>query len=186
MHCNDFTRESAGMPLLSSKSCDGTPVNVKQRTRHTLPTGLKVLGYGRAGHEFLVKMQFLRSLSVTGTAKTAVLMEEATSLKYGKAVPAIAGASMKGWVSVRHVGHLGASIEHYAWDRFGIQGLERFARQWHQHQSSSPHVQELAQRAAKQGASGLDRFCGIGAEGKHQGNMFRELRNVFKIAARGT
>eukprot|EP00974_Lingulodinium_polyedra_P007237 687343-Lingulodinium_polyedra.AAC.1 len=95
-----FVRSHSEMPIMTSKSCDGTPMNTKHRTRATLPSGAVVRRSGRASHEFLVKLQFGRVLEVDG-AKTCVVMEEATPLEHGKAVPAIAAACLRDWVTLR-------------------------------------------------------------------------------------
>ena len=122
-------------------------MNVKHRSQHKLPKGITVKQYGRMSHEFLCKMQFLRAVDLHKNFQTAVLMEEAVPLTFGKDVRATATSSLKGWVCLRHAGHLGACIEHYAWDRLGLTALERFVRQWHAHQNSSPHIAELAEEA---------------------------------------
>eukprot|EP00974_Lingulodinium_polyedra_P096911 9393108-Lingulodinium_polyedra.AAC.1 len=77
---NDLVREAGGRPLLSSKSCDSTPVNVKKKTKHTPPGGKATHGSGRASHEFLCKLQFVRCIDGAGACQTTALMEEATAL----------------------------------------------------------------------------------------------------------
>ena len=131
--------------MITSKSCDGTPMNVKVRTAHTLPQGIVVRGAGRAGHEFLVKLQFLRGVGASGSLQDAVLLEEAMPLMHGKKVDAILAACLKGWVCLRQSGHTGLCIEHYAWDRMGLTALERTCRQWHAHQSL--HLGDMANEA---------------------------------------
>ena len=52
--------ESLGSPVLSSKSCDGTPIRTKFRASGSLPSGKRVKSSGKQGREILVSNQFLR------------------------------------------------------------------------------------------------------------------------------
>ena len=81
-------REHKGQPLLSSKSCDGTPMSTQHRRWVTLPSGQVVRTSGSAAHEFLVKLQWVRALHSNNDHDTAVLLQEAMPLHYGTAVPA--------------------------------------------------------------------------------------------------
>ena len=124
--------DAEGAPVLSSKSCDGTPLVVAHRGSSTLTSGKKVRTQGRECCEFLVKNQFLRTKDSDGKWKTAVLLGEPVNLIFGKSVNAIIQASLKDWDRVRDLGHMGCAIEHYVFDRAGITALERNMRQWHQ------------------------------------------------------
>ena len=89
-----------GSPLLTSKSCDGTPLNTVERSRLKLPSGRVIQTQGRAGHEFLVKLQWLRALHADGSHESAVLLQEATPLTHGKKVPALISACTRHWRSL--------------------------------------------------------------------------------------
>ena len=126
-----------GMPLLTTKSADGTPVSVRVRYTFQAGRGAPVRRSGKETCEALVKNQFIRRLdAVTGQASTCVLLQEPIALQYGKTGPAIFKACMKDWQSLRQMKHDGIAIEHFCFDRCGIQGHERHLRQWYQlHQS---------------------------------------------------
>eukprot|EP00974_Lingulodinium_polyedra_P117999 11165508-Lingulodinium_polyedra.AAC.1 len=74
----DTLKENQGQPLLTSKSCDGTPMNTRRATAVKMPSGAMVRASGRASAEYLVKLQWLRSLRVDGSHQTIVLLQEAT------------------------------------------------------------------------------------------------------------
>jgi len=130
-------------PMLTSKSCDGTPLTVVHRVTHARSSGQRFQTSGRQGLEFLCQNQFLRvDLGVQGW-QTSAILGEPTQLKHGKSVDAILSASRRQWRSLRQMGHAGCVVEHYVWDRFGIQALERKTRQWHASQELPmlpPHV----------------------------------------------
>ena len=130
----DLIEDAGGRPVLTSKSCDGTPITVAHRSTLVQPGGKRVKRSGRQGQEFLVANQFLR-LDMGGAGmKTKVLLAEPTPLQHGKAVPAILLACRQHWRRLRDLGHLGCAIEHYCWDRMGIIALETQTRQWHAQQ----------------------------------------------------
>ena len=129
--------------MLTTKSCDGTPMNVAKRVAKVLPSKKKCLSSGRESHEFLVQNQFLRRLDVDGTAKTSVMLSEAQALAHGKTVEAITQCCLKHWKSLRQLGHYGPSIEHYVWHRAIIEKLERTFRQWHK--DLAPRFEHLTQ-----------------------------------------
>ena len=124
--------EAAGRgAVLTSKSCDGTPLVATVHYKAKLSSGESVAGHGRAGHEFLVSNQFFRSRRADGSWNTSVTLSEPVVLSHGKSVNAILEASRAGWKTLRQMGHLGPAVEHYCWDRAGISALERLTRQWH-------------------------------------------------------
>jgi hypothetical protein len=129
----DLVRDSMGFPILSSKSCDGTPISTACQIRTTLPCGKSTTVKGRKGKEFLVSNQFFRSRTPIGEWRDAVLLAEAIPLAQ-KSHLAILGAARKSWVTLRSLGHRGCSVEHYVWDRAGFSALERQTRLWHQAQ----------------------------------------------------
>ena len=111
--------KNQGVPLLTSKSCDGTPLNVKQCSRVKLPSGHEVRSSGLAASEFLVKLQWVRALHPDGSHETGVLLQEAQPLIHGKKVPALVAACTKDWKTLRNCGHRGIALEHYVFDRCG-------------------------------------------------------------------
>eukprot|EP00974_Lingulodinium_polyedra_P019744 1909561-Lingulodinium_polyedra.AAC.1 len=81
---DDLLSRNQGAPLLTSKSCDGTPINAVDRAQVKLPSGKVVHCSGRAAHEFLVKVQWLRAIRADGSHETIVLLQAAQPLIYGK------------------------------------------------------------------------------------------------------
>ena len=120
-----------GQPILSTKSCDGTPVRATVYHSTTLPSGKKVKGQGKAGREILVSNQFVRFFDAADGWQTSVLFAEPVPLTLGKAVPEILAASRQTWKSLRSLGAVGITVEHYCWGRAGIEALERECRRWH-------------------------------------------------------
>ena len=57
----DLVSAAAGLPVLTSKSCDGTPLSVVHSTTRAMPGGKRLRRTGKAGVEFLVKNQFVRA-----------------------------------------------------------------------------------------------------------------------------
>ena len=92
----DLVDDALGLPILSSKSCDGTPMNVAHWSNHTLPTGKKVQVRGREGREFLVSNQFVRAFLPDDSTRTAVLMSEAVPLHEGKTARTVLAAAHMG------------------------------------------------------------------------------------------
>ena len=108
-----LVEEAAGRPVLSSKSCDDTPITVAHRTAHQQPGGDKVRKTAKQGREFLVASQFVRAkLGGADGMKTKVLLGEPTPLTHGKTVPALLLACRQHWRSLRSLGHFGCAIEH--------------------------------------------------------------------------
>ena len=131
--------DAAGRPILTSKSCDGTPITVTHHKTYNQPGGKRVKKVGKQGVEFLVANQFVRSdIGVGGAMLTKVILGEATPLEHGKTVPAILLACRQHWHRLRDLGHMGCAIEHYCWDRMGIVALETQTRQWHAEQPLPP------------------------------------------------
>ena len=57
---HDLVREAKGRPMVTSKSCDGTPMSVTHRSSVRQPSGKKIRVAGRRCEEFLVQSQFVR------------------------------------------------------------------------------------------------------------------------------
>ena len=139
-----LVRASNNMAVLSSKSCDGTPMNVAYIEGLQMPLTKKKFGiHGRRGIEFLVANQFLRTRLATGEWETCVVLAEATPLA-SKSAPAVFHAAQKHWRTLRSLGHRGPVIEHYVMDRCGLSALERLAHQFHQAQPLDPVYAEDA------------------------------------------
>ena len=93
---------------------------------------------GKAG-EILVSNQFVRYQSPTGEWVTGCLLSEPVPLTKGKAVPMIVAAARQTWQSLRTLGASGCVVEHYVWDRAGIDSLERHCRAFDQAQLLPVH-----------------------------------------------
>ena len=58
---DELVEKAAGWPMLCSRSCDGTPMQVAKYFARKLPgSGRKVRSVGKPSKEFLVKNKFLR------------------------------------------------------------------------------------------------------------------------------
>ena len=126
-----LVEDAQGFPVLTSKSCDGTPMSLVHRSKRSLPSGSAVKTSGRQGTEWLVKNQFVRTRTPAGDWLTRALIAEQTMMIHGKTVAAILSVAMKEWQRLRSLGHWGCSIEHYVFDRAGLSALDRVHRQWH-------------------------------------------------------
>ena len=132
----DLVANASGAPLLCSKQADGTPMKTVFRHRHQVTALTAVTRSGKAGHDFMMQNQFIRWLSPSGPV-TCVLLKEALPMPFGKTAHAQFGACESGWKSLRQLGHRGIAIEHYCWDRCGIDANERLWRQWHAEKAPS-------------------------------------------------
>ena len=128
----DLVDQVGKAPLLSSKSCDGTPARTVWRSTSKLPSGRVVHTHGHQSNEFLISNQWLRGRLAGGSLATRVLLHEPVRLVFGKTVNAIVACSLSRWCSLRKLGHVGIAIEHYAFDRAGFTKLDRMVRQWHE------------------------------------------------------
>ena len=138
-----------GLPMLSSKSCDGTPLRVAYRTKVAAPALIRkgVEIRGRQGVEVLVANQFLRVHHPEHGWQTAVLLREPTRLSHGKKAAAILAAAHQGWKTLRELGHQGCIVEHYVWDRAGLSALERQTKEWHLSQGPLPESETITPEA---------------------------------------
>ena len=121
-----------GGALLTTKSADGTPLRVAKRYRFKAASGSTVLRGGHIGAEYLLKNQFVRAITPGGVV-TKALVQQPMQLDFGKGAGAIFEACAKDWQSLRSMGHTGCAIEHYVYDRCGIDAQARMWRQWHAH-----------------------------------------------------
>ena len=144
MGAKDLVEKAGGRaPILNSKSSDDIPMSIVHGS--SVKAGAKkVRRTGKAGVELLVKNQFLRALLPCGEWATRVLLQEPVSMTEGKSAAAISAVSFQDWLSLRQLGHLGCSLEHYAWDRAGLTALERLSRQWHKQQELPVLPDDLA------------------------------------------
>ena len=122
---------SHGFPLLSSKSCDSTPIRCQHYRSEKLPSGKRARSRGKQGVAILVSNQFMRYLDPGSGWHTVCLLSEPVPLSHGKDVPRVLAAARKSWHSLRSLGAQGCVVEHYCWDRLGITALERQCRRWH-------------------------------------------------------
>ena len=139
--------DSAGMPVLSSKSCDGTPIRVVHSASRKLTETKKAKTYGSKGVEVLVSNEFIRYRDPSEGWQTAVILSEPVPLTEGKSAPQILAAARQTWHTCRPLGAVGCVVEHYVWDRAGIEALERHSRAWHSAQPvfvSSAWPEEVA------------------------------------------
>ena len=130
---------SAGLPVLSSKSCDGTPIRVQHHASLKLPSGKKAKTIGKRGVEILVSNEFIRFQDPSEGWKTSCIVSEPVPLTKGKSVDLVTAAARQTWQSLRSLGAKGLTVEHYVWDRAGIEALERHARAWHAAQPEFVH-----------------------------------------------
>ena len=145
----DLVEDAAGLPILSSKSCDGTPMNVAHWSSRHLPSGKKIRTRGREGREFLVSNQFMRCFLPDDSTRIAVLMAEAVPLKT-KSAAAILSAAHQGWVDLRSLGHVGIQIDHFVWDRAGLTRLEHDCRLFHEARSMPDPPKDMTPETFKQ------------------------------------
>ena len=131
-----FLDSVSGLPVLTSKGADGTPLSLVHRSKSSLAGAKDVRSVGKRSVELLLKNQFVRANVPTEGWVTKAMLTEAVPMTKGKSVPAIQAASFRDWFSLRGMRHFGCAVEHYCWDRLSIVALERLARQWHIHQ---PH-----------------------------------------------
>ena len=122
---------ASGSPVLSSKSCDGTPIRVTQQVSLSLPGGKKAKTVGKRGVEILVSNEFIRYQDPSEGWKSACILSEPVPLTRGKSVDLVTAAARQTWYGLRALGATGITVEHYVWDRAGIEALERHARAWH-------------------------------------------------------
>ena len=138
----DIVSDASGFAILSSKSCDGTPIKA-ERKQHILHTGKKFRTEGRKGVEFLVSNQFVRAFMPDQSTRTAVMMAEAVPLHKGKSAAAILAAAERGWLYMRDFGHRGPLIDHFVWDRAGLTRLEHDSRLWHAARPRPPPPEDM-------------------------------------------
>jgi hypothetical protein len=124
-------RECEQSPCLQSCSADGTPISVSETVSALLPSGRVVRRRGKASHEFLVTTQFTRSSLPDGRLETTFSTTDPCPLTHGKAVDRIFESSRARWKSLRQLGHRGGAVQHYVYDRCGMQKMGRRQKQWH-------------------------------------------------------
>ena len=112
--------EPAGQrPMLTSKSCDGTPITIVHRETRYQPSGRAVRSEGNQCVEFLVQNQFVRCQLGPNDWHTKILLSEPTPLWRGKAIPAILAAARRDLKTLRALGHVGCAVDHDCWNRIG-------------------------------------------------------------------
>ena len=123
--------QADGKPCLQSCSADGTPITVSDTAAVALPSGRVIRRSGKSAHEFLVTSEFIRLAPVDGSSPTCFVVTEPTPLTHGKAVDRIVEACRNRWKTLRQRGHRGGALQHYSFDRCGIEKLGRRMKQWH-------------------------------------------------------
>ena len=119
-------------PCLQSCSADGTPIQVSVEVQKFLPTNGRIIRRsGKAAHEFLISVQFVRYVSELGDIRTAAGVRDPIPLTNGKSTDAIFSACRAVWASLRQHGHRGGVIQPYAFDRCGFSALRRRMLQYH-------------------------------------------------------
>jgi hypothetical protein len=119
-----------GQPILNSKSSDGTPTSIVKRMVARMQ-GTKTERWGRESCEFLVKNQFLRTVSAAGVPTTRCILQDPVKLQFGKSAHAIFQCCIRDWSTLRQLGHAGLALEHYSNDRCGATALERIFKGYH-------------------------------------------------------
>ena len=144
---HEFVKGCGGSPMLTSKSADGTPLKVTYQQQSVMPSGTRFTRSGKAGHEFLLKNQFIRG-DVNGDCASRCILQDPCPLHHGKGAGAIFAACAQHWRSLRQLGHPGIAIEHYCYDRCGLEAQERYWRSWH---DAAPIPQCLANHDVAEG-----------------------------------
>ena len=108
---NDLVSDAAGWPILCSRPFDGAHMQTTTRRVHVAGPR-QIRSAGKASHELLAKYEFLRCYIRGQGWASRVILKEATSLVFGKAVPAIMAPCCKEWKTLRARGHTGPAIEH--------------------------------------------------------------------------
>ncbi|CAK0861146.1 unnamed protein product [Prorocentrum cordatum] len=125
-------RDAEHGACLQSCSSDGTPIQVSQRVSARLPSGKVVKRFGRSSHEFLVGVQLVRHVAPSGELRTAAQIRDPVPLTHGKTAPRQFEAGRSQWPTLRQLGHRGAVVQHYVWDRAGITAMSRLTHQYHE------------------------------------------------------
>ena len=127
----ELVRVAIGNPILNSKSLDGTPSNIVQRLKANMLLAKHNERWGRAGCEFLVKVQTLRVYLPNGVPLTRCCTQDPQRLRHGNTAAAIYSAAKRDWLSARELVHTGLCIEHYVFDRCSADAIGRLFRGWH-------------------------------------------------------
>ena len=119
-------------PCLQSCACDGTPISVSVEVSASLPSGRVVRRRGKASHEFLVTSEFVRRAPPVGLPTTVFGTTEPVPLTNGKTADRVFEAARARWRSLRQLGHRAGAVQHYCFDRCGMEAIARRMRQWHE------------------------------------------------------
>ena len=119
-------------PCLQSCSADATPIQVSVEVQKHLPNGRLIRRGGKASHELLINVQFLRYVDELSNIHTVAGVRDPIPLTHGKSSDAIFSGLRAVWGSLRMHGHRGGAIQHYGFDRCGFTALRRRTMQYHQ------------------------------------------------------
>ena len=118
-------------PLLHYYSCDGTPMRTHHRNRSTVKD-IVVRRDGKATHEFLAQVVFLRYEDAPNLCVDRVAFAPPLPMTHGKSALAHFSASLEFMSSVRAMGHKGILVHQYCFDRALSSAMTRLLQQHHQ------------------------------------------------------
>lgn len=135
---HNLVRVAAGDAILTSKSADATPIVVKKRVTANLPgSSTTIHRSGKEKLDFLIRNQFFRCAQLNGRMLTKAYLADPVAMRFGKTVHAELTICRRDWFSLRQLGHRGFAVEHYCFDRLGLEALERTILQYHAHDAPS-------------------------------------------------
>ena len=145
------------LPCLRFSSADGTPIHVSRRSRLQQPDGSVKIAIGKETIEFLVANTWIRVRDSSGRLHTRVAFSDPQPLIYGKTAPAIVGALLGHWKTLRQRGHQGISIESYGMDRASFDAIQRLLFDHHETMHGAWNLAEPTDALA----AGVDFACGV-------------------------
>ena len=132
-----FLNRLHGIPVLISRSGDGTPIVTKE---HFISGSgdLAVHRIGRKSHELLLQRVFLMDVS----GEQHIIIDEPTDLSSGKDCWTLFAAERKFWTTGREHGYEGLIVSHYAYDRAIFANMLSKARMQHRKASHEVALQK--------------------------------------------
>ena len=128
-----LVRDADRLPVLRCSSCDGTPIQVSRSMKIDQPDGSVSSTSGKETIEFLVANTWVRYHdAASDTMHTRVAFSDPQPLVHGKAAPAIVGAVLGHWKTLRELGHMGIALESYCIDRCGFEAIQRLLAAHHE------------------------------------------------------
>ena len=129
-----MVRHADDRPLLSYYSCDGTPMRTHHRNIAKVK-GMTVRRDGKATHEFLAQVAFLR-YEEGDEQVSSVAFAPPLPMTNGKSTLATFSASLQFMTSLRGLGHKGIAVHQYCFDRALSSSMSRLLQQHHQVEAS--------------------------------------------------